>query len=214
MSLLSALSYAADLHNKLWISMVGGALFRGMAWLNLMIQLSDHCQQLCWCTSNSLMAAWHTTRETHGDNFPPMYIHGLVQERWNSSALAMELHISCINPSVDGLVQERCNSSALAMELHLSCINPSVDGLVQERCNSSALAMELRLSWINPSIYHKFGHGQIYNYNHIFLRDVITYWNLNFNGILDWLPSKWMIDHIHKLMWMQLLIHAVYLAIV
>ena len=187
MSLLSALSYAADVHNKLWISMVGGALFRGMAWLNLMIQLSDHCQQLCRCTSNSLMAAWHTARETHGDNFPPMYIDGLVQERWNSSALAMELHLSCINPSVDRLVQERYNSSVLAMEL---------------------------LSWINPSIYHKFGHGQISYYNHIFLRDVITYWNLNFNGILDWLPSKWMIDHIHKLMWMQLLIHAVYLALV
>ena len=27
---------------------------------------------------------------------------------------------------IDGLVQERCNSSALAMELHLSCINPSI----------------------------------------------------------------------------------------
>ena len=26
----------------------------------------------------------------------------------------------------DGLVQERCNSSALAMELHLSCTNPSI----------------------------------------------------------------------------------------
>ena len=27
---------------------------------------------------------------------------------------------------IDGLVQERCNSSALAMELHLSCTNPSI----------------------------------------------------------------------------------------
>ena len=26
---------------------------------------------------------------------------------------------------IDGLVQERCNSSALAMELHLPCTNPS-----------------------------------------------------------------------------------------
>ena len=25
---------------------------------------------------------------------------------------------------IDGLMQERCNSSALAMELHISCINP------------------------------------------------------------------------------------------
>ena len=27
---------------------------------------------------------------------------------------------------IDGLVQERCNSSTLAMELHLSCINLSI----------------------------------------------------------------------------------------
>ena len=27
---------------------------------------------------------------------------------------------------IDGLVQERCNSSALAMELRLSCTNPSI----------------------------------------------------------------------------------------
>ena len=30
------------------------------------------------------------------------------------------------NDDVDGLAQERRNSSALAMELHLSCINPSI----------------------------------------------------------------------------------------
>ena len=41
---------------------------------------------------------------------------------------------------IEGLVQERRNSSALAMELRLSCINP--EGLVQERRNSSASAME------------------------------------------------------------------------
>ena len=28
------------------------------------------------------------------------YIDALVQERHNSSALAMELHLSCINPSI------------------------------------------------------------------------------------------------------------------
>ena len=27
---------------------------------------------------------------------------------------------------IEGLVQERCNSSALAMELHLSCTNPLI----------------------------------------------------------------------------------------
>ena len=64
-----------------------------------------------------------------------LYIDGLVQERRNSSALAMGLCLSCINPStrhefqdrlhIDGLVQERPNSIANALELHLSCINPS-----------------------------------------------------------------------------------------
>ena len=29
---------------------------------------------------------------------------------------------------IDGLVQERCNSSALTMDLHLSCTNPSICG--------------------------------------------------------------------------------------
>ena len=88
------------------------------------------------------------------------YIDGLVQERRNSSALAMELHLSCTNSStwyIDGLVQERRNSSALAMELHLSCTNSStwyIDGLVQERRNSSALAMELHLSCTNSSIWY------------------------------------------------------------
>ena len=30
------------------------------------------------------------------------YIDGLVQERFNSSALAMELHLSCTKPSIYG----------------------------------------------------------------------------------------------------------------
>ena len=32
---------------------------------------------------------------------------------------------------IDGLVQERCNSSALAMELRLSCTNPSIYNVMQ-----------------------------------------------------------------------------------
>ena len=48
-------------------------------------------------------------------------------------------------------MQERCNSSAIAMELHLSCNNPAIceemiyfNGLNQKRLNSSLLAMELQ----------------------------------------------------------------------
>ena len=46
------------------------------------------------------------------------YIDGLVQERRNSIANTLELHLSWTNP-IDGLVQERRNSIANALELHL-----------------------------------------------------------------------------------------------
>ena len=48
--------------------------------------------------------------------------------------------------NIDGLVQERCNSIANAMELHLSYTNQLIwyiDSLVQDCSNSSAWAMEL-----------------------------------------------------------------------
>ena len=53
----------------------------------------------------------------------PLYIiirfGGLVQERRNSIANAMELRLSCTK-------QERRNSIANAMELRLSCTKPSI----------------------------------------------------------------------------------------
>ena len=74
---------------------------------------------------------------------------GLMQERHNSIAYALELRLSCTNPSINVLVQERRDSSVLAMELRLSCTNPSI---VQERRDSIANALELHLSCTNPSI--------------------------------------------------------------
>ena len=52
----------------------------------------------------------------------------------------------------DGLVQESCNSSALAMELFLSCTNPSIciNSLVQEYQVSSALAMKIPQFYTSP----------------------------------------------------------------
>ena len=47
----------------------------------------------------------------------------LTQPLSNAWVSAMPYGISCY---IDGLVQERCNSSVLAMELHLSCINPLI----------------------------------------------------------------------------------------
>ena len=40
----------------------------------------------------------------------------------------LQYHCYCLSIYIDGLVQERCNSSALAMELHLSCTNLSICG--------------------------------------------------------------------------------------
>ena len=56
-------------------------------------------------------------------------------------------------------MQERCNSSALAMELCLSYINPLmyiayIDGSVQDCSNSIANALELLKSCTKPSILH------------------------------------------------------------
>ena len=79
------------------------------------------------------------------------HIDGLVQERSNSIANALELCLSCTN-HIDGLVQERSNSIANALELCLSCTN-HINGLVQERSNSIANALELCLSCTNPLIY-------------------------------------------------------------
>ena len=143
---------------------------------------------------------------------------GLMQERISSTDNALELRLSCINPSIcgsasdesyyirgsdmklwwscssklkflsniDGLVQETRSSIANALEIRLSCINPSIcgsasdesyyirgsdmklwwscssklkflsniDGLVQETRSSIANALEIRLSCTNPSIWN------------------------------------------------------------
>ena len=44
--------------------------------------------------------------------------------------LSKPMTTQCREAHIDGLVLERCNSSALAIELHLSCINPSICGTV------------------------------------------------------------------------------------
>ena len=68
---------------------------------------------------------------------------GLVQERHNSIATALQLPLPCTNPSIYLLPVCLCHCNA---ECH-------IDGLMQERRNSSALAVELRLSCTNPLIW-------------------------------------------------------------
>ena len=88
-------------------------------------------------------------------------IDGLVQERHNSSALAMELRLSCINPS-KCIIRKFAHCHNLPAKDNVLSFNVMkrfekiwihMDGLVQERHNSSALTMKLRLSSTNPSIH-------------------------------------------------------------
>ena len=81
---------------------------------------------------------------------PVHYLDGVTKWGMLQKLKRFNLSYHKNNIHIDGLVQGRRNSSALAMELRLSCTNP--DGLVQGRRNSNALAMELRLSCTNPSI--------------------------------------------------------------
>ena len=54
---------------------------------------------------------------------------------------------------MDELVQERCNSSALAMELRLSCTNPSISMAAVQACsNTITNTLELLQSCTKPSV--------------------------------------------------------------
>ena len=112
---------------------------------------------------------------------PINYMDGLVQERRNSSALAMELRLSCINPSIWWL-----NSLGFG-PYHKTMISPKIKHC---RCNSFAIknfcyepisAISLihteishhKLNWINivPKKYKYFpktcGNTQTQNASHI-----------------------------------------------
>ena len=86
---------------------------------------------------------------------------GLVQERHNSSALAMELRLSCTNPSIWSTdepyrllmnpVITQLISPVIGMYF-LGIAVVHIDGLAQDCSNSSALAMELLQSCTKPPI--------------------------------------------------------------
>ena len=54
--------------------------------------------------------------------YPIMTLH--TAEQWLKLTLRTVQNMAGMH--IDALVQERCNSSALAMKLHLSCSNPSI----------------------------------------------------------------------------------------
>ena len=65
--------------------------------------------------------SYFNMRWPHGFPFP--YLDSLLF--WLEFAVWFICPIAFIL-NIYGLMQERCNSSALALELHLSCINPSI----------------------------------------------------------------------------------------
>ena len=58
---------------------------------------------------------------------------------------------------INGFVQERCNSSALAMELHFSCTNPSMYALVKlviiGSCDGLAPMQRQAIAWTNTDLH-------------------------------------------------------------
>ena len=70
---------------------------------------------------------------------------------------------------IDGLVQARCNSSALAMELHLSCTNPSICFFFcwYIICNNIILTYMACSIWCS-SMQSKTIYADLYRYEYIF----------------------------------------------
>ena len=98
----------------------------------------------------------------------------------------------CLHRSsyIDGLVQERRNSSALAVELRLSCTNPSTwwhhfNGLAQDCTISSVLVMEILLSSAKPSrFYLSFSSSSTSLVNGLWLKLDYCQWYCLINQIL------------------------------
>ena len=77
-------------------------------WLGFIDDQSTLVQVMAWCrqaTSHYLSQCW------------PRFLspYGVTRPQWVNSCFHF-----------DGLMQDRCNSSALAIEIRLSCINPSI----------------------------------------------------------------------------------------
>ena len=70
--------------------------------------------------------SWRVTMWTLSDRLLQVMPWHLEQPRIAATDHCCPFHDTCCTWYIDGLVQERRNSSALAMELRLSCNNPSI----------------------------------------------------------------------------------------
>ena len=85
-----------------------------LSWLTELWKIGHHHD--CWCLGNA---------KSHGISSHGIDLFSMLDNMFVLNILNWRSQHNSI-PDIDGLVEERHNSSALAMELRLSCINPSI----------------------------------------------------------------------------------------
>ena len=131
---------------------------------------------LMWCLCNVIfimynehVKRWHfvVTLVFWLDND----IDGLVQERRNSSALAMELRLSCSNPSI-------CES----MNLGVSCICENILQKIQHFCCKREILVTCILDiWIKCTLYRIMIEDLLHKFKFELLCDTLTYFGQTFH---------------------------------
>ena len=113
-----------------------------------------HLEHAMWCCY-STMSYPQISHNRHTIACPwGQDIDGLMQERCNSIANTLELHLSCTNPLIWGLCCELEVWSMCYVGNFIAVTEPDhIDGLVQDCSISSVLAMEILQSCTKPSIY-------------------------------------------------------------
>ena len=102
------------------------------------------------------------------------YIDGLVQEKRNSSALAMELRLSCTNPSIWYCLKKACNYPPASNNL---IVNVYFFQFIWQDCKS----MECRESSVCTYILWPHGSSKINTGHNSW--PVIIAWNSNINTL-------------------------------
>ena len=123
---------------SLFVNCICGSYDNALRWMlwDLTDGRSKSVQVMAWChqaTSHYLSQCCHRMESLGHKDWTQMASGkcGRVFKKCNLWTYVMD------KANIDGLMQERCNSSALAMELHLSCINPSICKLLSGECRKT-----------------------------------------------------------------------------
>ena len=93
---------------------------------------------------------------------------------------------------VDGLVQERRNSIANALELHLSCTNPSMWQQPASRSSwTSTSNISVTRAACTTAFQNKLGMGTQFNLHQYGYISGITIWHIRFQESLIWTMRLW-----------------------